>query len=45
MEFRVWRDINDPSFVLDLSLLSTVELPLPADVLRNYTLEFEIQVD
>jgi len=44
IEFRVWRDTRDPSFVLDLSSPVSVELPLLANVLRDYTLEFEIRV-
>ena len=43
-EFRVWQDTRDPNFVFDLSSPVLVELPLPADVLRDYTLEFEIRV-
>ena len=43
-EFRVWRDTRDPSFVFDLSSPILVELPLPADVLRDYTLEYEIRL-
>lgn len=31
--------------MLDLSLLASAELPLATDVLRDYTLEFEIQVE
>ena len=44
IEFRVWRDTRNPGFVLDLSSPVLVELPLLANVLRNYTLEFEIRV-
>ena len=36
---------RDPSFVFDLSSLVLPEFPLPVDVLRNYTLEFEIRVE
>ena len=43
-EFRVWRDTRDPSFVFDLSSPILVELPFPADVLRDYTLEYEIRL-
>ena len=43
-EFRVWRDTRDPSFVFDLSSPILVELSLPADVLRDYTLEYEIRL-
>ena len=45
IEFIVWRDIRDPSFVFDLSSPISAELPLQADVLRDYTLEFEIRVE
>ena len=41
----MWRDTRDPSFVFDLSSLVSAMLPLPADVLRDYTLEFEIRVE
>ena len=44
-EFRVWRDTKDPGFVFDLSLLLSTELPFPADILRDYTLEFEIRIE
>ena len=44
-EFRVWRDMRDPVFVLDLSLLVSTDIPLPTDILRDYTLEFEIRVE
>lgn len=43
-EFRVWWDTRDPSFVFDLSSPISFEMPLPADVLRDCTLEFEIKV-
>ena len=45
IEFRVWQDTRDPSFVFDLSSPVSSKLSLPADVLRNYTLEFEIRVE
>ena len=31
--------------MFNLSSLVSVELPFPADVLRDYTLEFEIKVE
>ena len=40
----MWQDTRDPSFMFDLSSPVSAELPLPADVLRDYTLEFEIRV-
>ena len=45
VEFRVWRDTIDPSFVFNLSSPVSAELPLPGDVLRDYTLEFKIRVE
>ena len=45
VEFRVWRDTRDPSFVFDLSSPVSAELPLHVDILRDYTLEFEIRVE
>ena len=44
VEFRVWRDTRDFSFMFDLSLVSS-KLPLSTDVLKNYTLEFKIRVE
>lgn len=44
-KFRVWRDKREPVFVLDLSSLDSTDLPFPADILRDYTLEFEIRVE
>ena len=44
-KFRVWRDTKDPNFVFDLSSPISAKLPLSADVLRNYTLEFKIRVE
>ena len=40
----MWRDTRDPNFVFDLSSLVLAKLPLPIDILRDYTLEFEIRV-
>jgi len=45
VEFRVWPNTRDPSFVFDLSSSVSTELPLPANILRDYTLEFEIRVE
>ena len=45
VEFRVWRDTRDPSFVFNLSSPVSAKLPLPGDVLRDYTLEFKIRVE
>ena len=41
----MWQDTRDPSFMFDLSSPVSAELPLPADVLRDNTLEFEIRVE
>lgn len=41
--FRVYRDTRDPNFVFDLSLPTSVELLLLADVLRDYALKFKIK--
>ena len=39
------QDTRDPSFVFDLSSPVSAELPLSINVLRDYTLEFEIKVE
>ena len=44
-EFRVWQDTQDPVFVFDLSSPVSIDMPLPANILRDYTLEFEIRVE
>ena len=44
-DFRVWRDTKDPNLVFDLSSPVSAELPLSADVFRDYTLEFEIRFE
>ena len=44
VEFGVWWDTKDPGFVLDLSSPVSAKLSLPTDVLKVYTLEFEIRV-
>ena len=36
---------RDPCFMFDLSSLVSTELPLPADILRDYTLESKIKVE
>ena len=33
--------MQDPIFVFDLSSPVSTDMPLPADILRDYTLEFE----
>ena len=37
--------MQDPIFVLDLSSPVSTDLPLPTDILRDYTLEFEIRAE
>ena len=44
-EFRVWRDTRYPVFVLDFSSPVLIDLILLANILRYYTLEFEIRVE
>ena len=44
IEFRVWKDMRDPVFVLDLSSPVLTNFPLLADILRDCTPEFEIRV-
>ena len=41
----MWRDTRDLILVLDLSSLVLTDMPLSADILRDYTLEFEIRVE
>ena len=41
----MWRDTRDPIFMLDLSLPISTDLPLLANILRDYTLEFKIRVE
>ena len=36
---------RDPCFMFDLSSLVSTELPLPADILRDHTLESKIKVE
>ena len=45
VEFREWGAIRDPCFIIDLSLPDPVNPRLPGDILRNYTLEFEVRVE
>ena len=44
-EFKAWQDKRDPIFVLDLSSPILADLPLSADILRDYTLDVEIRVE
>ena len=45
VEFKVWQETKDSSFVFNLSSPVSAEMPIPANVLRNYTLEFKIRVE
>ena len=45
VEFRVWRDTRDLVFMFDLSLLVSTDIPLPANIQRDYTLDFKIKVE
>ena len=45
VEFREWGAIWDPCFIIDLSLPDPLNPRLPGDILRNYTLEFEVRVE
>ena len=44
-KFKVWRDTRDLVFMFDLSSPVSADLPFPTDILRDYTLEFEIRVE
>ena len=37
--------MRDPVFVLDVWLLVSTNMPLSADILRDYTLKFKIKVE
>jgi len=44
-KFKVWRDTRDLVFMLDLSSPVSIEFPLSIDIVRDYTLKFEIRVE
>lgn len=44
-KFSVWQDTWNLVFVFDLSSLVSTNMPLPADILRDYTPEFKIRVE
>ena len=44
-EFREWRASKDPCYIVDLSVLDPLDPRLLANILRDYILEFEIQVE
>ena len=41
----MWQDMRDLILVLDLSSLVLTDMPLSANILKDYTLEFEIRVE
>ena len=45
VEFREWRANRDPCFIIDLSVLNPFDSRLLANILRDYTLEFEVRVE
>lgn len=44
-DFRDWRATRDPCFIIDLSVLDPLDPRLPNDILKDYTLEFEVRVE
>ena len=44
-KLREWRATRDPCFIIDLSLSDSLDPRLPANILRDYTLEFEVRVE
>ena len=42
---REWKATRDPCFIIDLSLSDSLDPRLPANILRDYTLEFEVRVE
>lgn len=45
MEFREWRANKDLCFNVDLLIQDLFNPYLPADILRDYALEFEVKVE
>lgn len=45
IEFKEWRAIQDPCFIIYLSVLNPLDPWLSADILGDYTLEFEVKVE
>lgn len=44
-EFREWRASRDACFLINLSILDSLDPRLLADILRDYTLKFKIKVE
>ena len=44
-KFREWRATRDPCFIVDLLVLDPFDPYLLVDILRDYTLEFEVRVE
>lgn len=44
-EFREWRATRDLCFIIDLLVLDHLDPCLLIDILRDYTLEFEVRVE
>ena len=44
-KLREWRATRDPCFIIDLSLSDSLDPRLPANIRRDYTLEFEVRVE
>ena len=45
IKFKKWRATKDLCFIIDLSVLDPLDPRLPADILRDYALKFEVRVE
>ena len=45
VEFREWRASKVPCFIVDLLVPNALDPHLSTNILRDYTLEFEVRVD
>ena len=45
IEFREWRASKYPCFIVDLSVPDLLDPHLVPNILRDYTLEFEVRVE
>lgn len=45
IKFKEWRATKDLCFIIDLSVLDPLDPRLPADILRDYALKFEVRVE
>ena len=45
IKFKEWRATKDLCFIIDLSVLDLLDPRLPADILRDYALKFEVRVE